>query len=152
MRNKSMNSVIMTLATGIVMLSGAFTATAAASSASSVPLMYGSLGGGSPAWSNGAIKPKAVYFGVGGDRNITDVQWSHWNARTASGQGELHQRICWGSCFKYRITTVGVALWRVGIHRGVRYFTRMTLWQSRPIYKVVYSYSTYGSGTVPFWH
>ncbi len=144
-----MNRIITGLVIGLVMLSWEFTVTVAAST-SSAPVLYGSLGG-SPAWSDGAIKPSGIYFGAGGDRNITMMRWSHWNASTAYGQGKLYQRICWDSCFKGRITTVGVSLRRIGMHKGIAYFTRMIIWQNHT-QQTIYTYSTYGAATVPFWH
>ena len=118
----------------------------------SVPVMYGAGDTNADGWSHGEIRPGSIYFGAGGDRNITHLAWSQWNVKSAYGEGKLYQRSCWGRCLTGTITVVNVTLQQPRTRDGARYFTRMTIWRDSLARATVYSYRTYGAGTVPFWH
>ncbi len=116
--------------------------------ATAEPVMYGTENDAwAFNWYHGEVRPGGIYFGAGGDRNITKIQWLQWNALRAYGLGALYQRTCWGNCFKGTNTTVGIALGRVRTHHGHRYYSRMTVFSNHHTHKVVYSYGTCGAGT-----
>jgi hypothetical protein len=127
----------------------------AAARATPPPVMYGSDGGGSASWSQGKVRPKAIYFGSGGDLFVKPLTWAKWGTY-AWARGIRWRNMCSPTCVRgtFKKSPASVTLWRVRAHKGHLYYSRMTLcWRTRTgAHKTIYSYSTLPGGTSPFWH
>jgi hypothetical protein len=132
------------------------TASAAASTAAK-PAVYDCYG-----WHRGQLRPQYVTldcgfdnaFLAGGARISEHMRWT-WKAVFAYSRAVLWVNKCTPDCAaghysKYRAE---LALWRPKTHRGVRYFSRMTLryWHN---HKRVYRYKWYRAkgASIPVWH
>ena len=133
-------------------------ALAAGASASTLPVMYGAYPYGAVgSWQEPAVRPPSVSFGTDGGLSVRSLNWSYWNTASAYGRGTRWANTCIPTCSagNYWKSPASLTMWRVLWHNGQRYFTRMTMrWTTRNgvRHKQVYSYGTYGTGTVRFWH
>ena len=98
----------------------------AASSPASLPVAYGFDGGSG--WTHGLVKPRAIYFGVGGNLLVRGLTWVSWSKQTAAGRGVRWSDGCVPSCAAgtYLKIPVEILLSRVRMRHGVSYFSRMT--------------------------
>ena len=108
---------------------------AGAASASALPVVHGNNDGG---WAHGMIKPGNIYLGglygnayVGplAGSSAGTLKWSHWTGTSAYGRGLLEVNLCRPDCAAghYARYAASVTLRRPEVHRGVRYFSRLTL-------------------------
>lgn len=114
-------------------------------SASSAPVAYGVPYGHSGSnFVHGKIRPtgKLVWTGDG-SAWFTIHSWSDWSRRNAWGSATVHARSCWGSCFHYKTEHTTLHFYRVRIHQGHRYFTRLH-------FHLAHKVAGLGSGTLRF--
>ena len=126
----------------------------AASNSPQLPVAYGFDGGSG--WSHGKVKPRAIYFGVGGNLLVRGLRWVSWTGKAALARGVRWWDSCVPSCAAggYIEVPVDMSLWRVRIRDNVSYFSRMTLqWTiSGRKHKSVYEWSRgRAAGVPPFW-
>lgn len=138
------------LAAGTVMTA------APVASASAVPVVYGSRGGGL-GWSDSAVKPGAFYWGTGGTLFVRPLSWSSWVAASAYGRGTRWWDTCKPNCAQgtYWKSPASITLWGVASHNGVSYFSHLTLrWTTRNgvRHKQRYIWSILPGATVPGWN
>ena len=92
---------------------------------------------------------------VGGPDTFLRVQhWSHWTARSAFAWGTLWVDNCQPTCAAghYARYPASVSLSRVAAHRGVSYFSRMTLrYYHKSARDYGFRWGTYRGATVPLW-
>lgn len=125
-----------------------------ASSSASLPVAYGFDGGSG--WTHGKIKPRAIYFGVGGNLLVRGLSWITWTRTGAVARGVRWLDRCVPNCAAgtYFKVPVEMSLSRVRIRDGISYFSRMTLqWTiGDKKYKSVYGWSRNRvPGAPPFW-
>lgn len=126
----------------------------AASSSASLPVAYGF--DGNSGWHHGLVKPRAIYFGAGGNLLVRDLNWASWTDDAAAGRGVRWADNCVPTCAAgtYAKVPAEMTLSRVRARNGVTYFSLMTLrWTiAGKQYKSIYDWSySPVRGTPPFW-
>lgn len=108
---------------------------------------------GQDGWEHGTVRLPVVY--VGGPDTFLRVQhWSHWTARSAFAWGTLWVDNCQPNCAagQYAKYPASVGLSRVATHRGVSYFSRLTLrYYHKSARDYVFRWGTYRGATIPLW-
>jgi hypothetical protein len=144
-------AAVVVLIAGVTVLTDRITA---ASSAQPLPVSYGF--GGASGWQHAKIKPHSIYFGAGGSLLVRGEKWISWTQVGAIGQGVRWADNCTPSCAAghYDKTRTLLTLSRVRSHKGVHYFTRLTmLWTENGTRKKLnfrWQRSTV-PGVQPFW-
>jgi hypothetical protein len=108
---------------------------------------------GQDGWQHGTVRLPVVY--VGGPDTFLRVQhWSHWTARSAFAWGTLWVDNCQPNCAAghYAKYPASVSLSRVATHRGVSYFSRLTLrYYHKSARDYGFRWDTYRGATIPLW-
>jgi hypothetical protein len=108
---------------------------------------------GQDGWAHGTVRLSVVY--VGGPDTFLRVQhWSHWTARSAFAWGTLWVDNCQPNCAAghYAKYPASVSLSRVTTHRGVSYFSRLTLrYYHKSARDYGFRWGTYRGATIPLW-
>lgn len=108
---------------------------------------------GQDGWGHGTVRLPVVY--VGGPDTFVRVQhWSHWTASSAFASGTLWVDNCQPNCAAghYVKYPASVSLSRVAAHKGVSYFSRMTLrYHHKSARDYGFRWGTYRGATVPVW-
>jgi hypothetical protein len=117
-------AAVLVLIVGVIVLTDQITA---ASSAQPLPVGYGF--DGASGWQHAKIKPHSIYFGAGGSLLVRGAKWISWTQVGAIGEGVRWADTCTPNCAagSYDKTRAVLTLSRVRSHRGVRYFTRLTM-------------------------
>jgi hypothetical protein len=126
----------------------------AASRPASLPVAYGFDGGSG--WTHDQVKPRAIYFGAGGNLLVRGLSWVSWTQKAAAARGVRWSDSCVPSCAAgtYFKVPVEMSLSRVRARQGVSYFSRMILqWTvDGRRYKSVYDWTPgHVHGAPPFW-
>jgi hypothetical protein len=150
MKSVAVVAGIVAVVIGVAFLANQVTA----ASGPSLPVAYGF--DGSSGWTNGHVKPNAIYFGAGGNLLVRGLRWLSWTRKAARGLGVRWSDSCVPNCAagRYIKVQVEMALSRVRIRHAVSYFSRMTLqWTiNGRRYKSVYNWSRAEvPGALPFW-
>ncbi len=120
---------------------------ASAALASSLPVVYGvPYGHQGGNFVDGKIKPTGELLWTGdGSAWFIIHSWKSWTASAAWGSATVHVRSCWGSCIKYKTEHTTLHFYRVEIHNGRPYFTRLHFGLSHKV-------AGLGSGTLMFFN
>jgi len=96
----------------------------AAPTSAPLPVAYNGAGG----WHQGRARPPVIYLGES-EVFVRTPRWSRWSGSSAQASGELWVNTCKPACSAghYRTYRAQVSFWRVAVHGGLRYFTRMRL-------------------------
>jgi hypothetical protein len=108
---------------------------------------------GQDGWGHGAVRLSVVYVG-GPDTFVRVQRWSHWSASSASAQGILWVDNCQPNCAAghYVKYPASVSLSHVATHKGVSYFSRMTLrYYHKSARDYGFRWGIYRGATVPLW-
>lgn len=94
--------------------------TAASAATSRIPVIYGTYGN----WQTPRVKPRVQVMGA--CFVLRDMRWKAWNGRYAKAGGidQVAPRGCASRAYDWRST---ITLYRVRIHKGRRYYSRMTI-------------------------
>jgi len=124
---------------------------AAPASASSLPVVYGGFGLHSN-FVHPKVRPTLIAGLVqDGSQWLTTRSWRRWSSTSAMATGKLHYRSCWGSCMRFKTVRASISLWRVRIHRGTRYFTRLRYRYRLGGKRYVVTRSFHGKADLPPW-
>ena len=117
-------AVVLVAAVGLGAAVLTFRAASAAGTSAALPVAYN----GADGWHQGRARLPVIYIG-GSDVFVRTPHWSRWSGSSAQARGTLWVNTCTPTCSAahYRTYRAQVGLWRVAVHDGVRYFTRMTL-------------------------
>src|SRR5262249_9011521 len=150
-RNVAVAVAAVMLAVGVGL--GAVAVTRAASAAPAPappPVAYSGAAG----WHQGRARLPVVYLGES-NVFVRTPHWSSWSAPPARASGKLFVTTCPPTCSAghYRTYRAQVSFWRVAVHRGVRYFTRMRLryWHGGQR-DYVYRWAVLPGATIPGWN
>jgi hypothetical protein len=151
MKGVAVVAAIVAVVIGVAVLAIRVTA---ASSSASPPVAYGF--DGSSGWAHGQVKPRAIYFGAGGNLLVRGLNWISWSQGAAVGRGVRWFNRCVPTCAagKYIKVPAEMSLSRVRIRDDVSYFSRITLqWTiGGRRYKSAYRWSNAPvPGAPPFW-
>ena len=108
---------------------------------------------GQDGWGQGTVRLSVVYVG-GPDTFLRVPHWSHWTASSAFAWGTLWVDNCQPNCAAghYVNYPASVSLSRVASHRGVSYFSRMTLrYYHQSVRDYGFRWGTYRGATIPLW-
>lgn len=108
---------------------------------------------GQDGWGHGRVRLSVVYVG-GPDTFVRVPHWSHWTAGSAFAWGTLWVDNCQPNCAAghYVKYPASVSLSRVASHRGVSYFSRMTLrYYHQSARDYGFRWGTYRGATIPLW-
>jgi|SRR5215467_5878485 len=131
---------------------------AVSASATTATVAYGTGSGGTinSGYSHPMVRPTSWYWGADGGLFVKGLSWSSWSTYSAYGTGTRYLNNCIPYCYNghYSKAPASITLWRVRLHNGQRYFTRLTLrWTNRTgHHKHLYVWGVYPGGAVPFWH
>ncbi len=151
---------VLGIAGAVIVLAGLATAAVMTRSGTSgagraLPVGYGF--DGHQGWARGEVRPRTVYFGAGGSLFVRGLSWASWNPVGARGRGTRWADSCVPDCAagSYARSAAKITLWRVRVHDGRPYFSRMTIvWpEDGKLYRQIFRWSK-GAGTsaLPFWH
>jgi len=114
-------------------------------SASAVPVVYGvPYGHVGSNFVDGKVRPTGQLLWTGdGSAWFVIYSWKSWTASGAWGSATVHVRSCWETCFKYKTERTTLHFYRVQIHDGQPYFTRLH-------FGLRHKVAGLGSGTLAF--
>jgi hypothetical protein len=142
--------LVAALVTSVAVLAGIGLSSVPASasvpeSASSLPVVYGvPFGHTGSNFVHGRVRPTGLLVWTGdGSAWFVIHSYSSWSRSNAWGSATVHVRSCFGSCFRYKTEHTRLHFYRVGTHRGRRYFTRLH-------FSLKHKVGGLGSGTLQF--
>ena len=130
---------------------------AASASASTRTVAYGTGAGGTlnMGYAHPKVKPASWWWGADGGRSVRGITWGSWGHDEAHGRGTRWLNTCIPYCYNghYKKAPATLTLWRVRLHKGQPFFTRLTVgWNNRSgHHKHVYSWGSLHAGSMPFW-
>jgi len=138
------------LAVAIVSVS----AVSAQASASTLPVVYGMpYGHVGSNFVHGKIRPLGILSWTGdGSAWFVIHSYNWWSDRSAWGSATLHARSCWGPCFRYATEHAKLHFFRVRIHRGQRYFTRVRFILRHKVAGLTSATLRFYSHGIPAWY
>jgi hypothetical protein len=140
----------------VVAATSLFGITSAAASTHTVAYGTGAGGTLNSGYAHPKVRPSSWWWGADGGLSVRGLSWRSWGTYSAYGRGTRWLNTCIPYCYNgsYKKAPASITLWRVRLHNGQRYFTRLTLrWTNRSgHHKHLYVWGRYPGGTVPFWH
>jgi hypothetical protein len=122
----------------------------ASPAALALPVAYSGVNG----WTAGRARPTVVYIGQS-DVFVRTPDWRSWSGTSAQANGELWVNTCSPSCAAghYRTYSAQVSFWRVAVHHGARYFSRLRLrYRHGGNRDYAYSWGFLPGATLPGWN
>jgi hypothetical protein len=115
-----------------------------------LPVAYSGVNG----WTGGQARPAVIYIGQS-DVFVRTPDWASWSASSAQTRGELWVNTCSPSCAAghYRTYSAKISFWRVAVHHGARYFSRLRLRYSHAGHRdYAYRWAILPGATIPGWN
>jgi len=136
-----------------VAIMGISAAVPAQASASTLPVVYGMPAGHDGSnFVHGKIRPLGVLlWAADGSAWFVIHSYNWWSDRSAWGSATLHARSCWGPCFRYATEQAKLHFFRVRIHDGQRYFTRLRFILRHKVAGHTSATLRFGSRGIPAW-
>jgi hypothetical protein len=150
-RNVAVVLAAAVLAVGVGLGAAAITRAAGSEPASArLPVAYDGAAG----WRQGLARPPVIYLG-GSNIFVRTPHWPAWSGSSARASGKLWVNTCTPACAAghYRTYRAQVSFWRVAVHDGVRYFSRMGLsyWHGGQR-DYVYRWAVLPGASIPGWN
>ncbi|HEY6278804.1 MAG TPA: hypothetical protein VIX86_21030 [Streptosporangiaceae bacterium] len=117
---------------------------------SALPVAYNGVNG----WTAGRARPSVIYIGQS-DVFVRTPDWGRWSGTSAQTKGELWVNTCSPSCAAghYRTYSAVVSFWRVAVHGGARYFSRLRLvYRHGTNRDYAYRWGALPGATLPGWN
>lgn len=116
----NIRSIAAAAGAAMMLFAGLGTTTAASAATSRIPVIYGTYGN----WQTPRVKPRAQAMGA--CFVLRDMRWKTWNGTSAKAGGtdEVAPYGCASRAYDWPST---ITLYRVRIHKGRPYYSRMTI-------------------------